>query len=87
MKVFVLVRNIHNNEEDTNYAIDLFKSYDEAYKKMNEEYTQAYQTSLIVDAGNRKPDLYTYHIYSNCAFIGHRYYNIEWEIHEKEINF
>ena len=87
MKVFVLVRNIHNDEEDTNYTIDLFNSYNEAYEAMIKEYTQAYKDALVLDEGNRESELYTYHIYSNCAFIAHRYYNTEWEIHEKEINF
>ena len=82
MKVFVLVRNIHNDEEDTNYTVDLFNSYDEAYEVMNQEYKKE-----LIPEKDYKDEVYTYHIYSNCAFVAHKYYNIEWEIQEKEINF
>lgn len=78
MKVFVLVRNIHDEENDTEYTISLHNSYNEAYEVMKKEYNK------ILKSSDSK-DIYTYSIYSNCAYVCFRYYNINWEIHEKEI--
>ena len=81
MKVFILVRNKHDEREDTDFTTSIYDTFEKAYDAMKKEYND---TLSYESVGNT---LYSYNLYSNSAFIGYRYYNVVWEIHEKEINF
>lgn len=78
MKLFVLVRNIHDEENDTEYTVSLHNTEDEAYEVMKKEYNK------ILNSSDGK-DIYAYSMYSIGAYICFKYYNINWEIQEKEI--
>lgn len=81
MLLYILVRK--NFEEDASelYKVDVYTTEQEAYEKMRSE------CMAIVNEEAEKDsiELFNWYIYSNYACIRHPYYEVNWEIYQREV--